>query len=130
MALPQVVEARLFYRAAKLRLEDAKYLLDGGRTNGAVYLAGYAVECMLKALLLDRAPPKRRMELKNEMRGGRAHDFGWLKEQYRQSAALDRPHPLPPRRDSPRICAWCRVPARAPVPRSTLRLPLPPHPCL
>ena len=32
-------------------------LLDGGRITGAVYLAGYTVECFLKALILAGAAP-------------------------------------------------------------------------
>jgi len=57
MALPRSPEARLFYQAAKQRFEDALFLLAGRRT-AAVYLAGYAVECMLKTLILSRAPDK------------------------------------------------------------------------
>lgn len=34
-----------------LRLEEAKVLLDHGRFEGAYYLAGYAVECGLKACI-------------------------------------------------------------------------------
>ena len=37
------------YRAvARLRIEDAKSLLKSRRHNGAIYMAGYAVECHLK----------------------------------------------------------------------------------
>lgn len=72
----------MFFQAAYQRLEDASILFRYGRNTGAMYLAGYAVECMLKALLLDRAPTKRRTELNKDLRGSRAHDFGWLKEQY------------------------------------------------
>jgi HEPN domain-containing protein len=35
-------------------LEDAKRLLSAGRSNNAYYLAGYAVELMLKAILSGR----------------------------------------------------------------------------
>ncbi len=38
----------LFKEIAKMRLEDAEVLLKGDRFHGAVYLAGYAVECALK----------------------------------------------------------------------------------
>jgi HEPN domain-containing protein len=41
-------------------LEEAGYLNDGGFYTGAVYLAGHAVECMLKALLISRHPPGQR----------------------------------------------------------------------
>lgn len=34
---------------ADLRVEDARILLDAGRHGAAYYLAGYAVECALKA---------------------------------------------------------------------------------
>jgi HEPN domain-containing protein len=36
------------------RLRDAKTLLDGKRWAGAYYLAGYAVECGLKACIIGR----------------------------------------------------------------------------
>ncbi len=42
---------------AEIRLADAEYLAESGRharANGAMYLAGFAVECLLKAILLDR----------------------------------------------------------------------------
>jgi len=39
---------------AELRLRDAKLLLDGGQYDGAYYLAGYVVECALKALIAAR----------------------------------------------------------------------------
>ena len=33
---------------ARLRFEDAETLRQSGRYNGAIYLAGYAVECQIK----------------------------------------------------------------------------------
>lgn len=42
---------------AERRLADARCLLHSGdseRANGAVYLAGFVIECLLKALLLER----------------------------------------------------------------------------
>lgn len=39
-------------RLARLRLDDVPVLLAGGRWAAAYYLAGYAVECALKACLL------------------------------------------------------------------------------
>ena len=36
---------------ARVRLAGAKTLLDAGRPDGAYYLAGYAVECALKACI-------------------------------------------------------------------------------
>jgi hypothetical protein len=44
---------------AERRFADAKCLLDSGnqaRPNGAIYMAGFVIECLLKALLLARHP--------------------------------------------------------------------------
>lgn len=49
--MPISKNARLFYRAAKQRFDDALLLLELKRTTAAVYLAGYSIECMLKALI-------------------------------------------------------------------------------
>lgn len=38
-----------FQNVAMERLEDARQLLDAGRWAGSYYLAGYAIECALKA---------------------------------------------------------------------------------
>jgi hypothetical protein len=56
VAMPSSVQARRFYRAAKQRFDDALLLLAMERTTAAVYLAGYSVECMLKALILSAVP--------------------------------------------------------------------------
>lgn len=50
---------------AELRLEEARVLLSKRREHGAYYLAGYAVECALKACIAKRTkiyqfPPKRK----------------------------------------------------------------------
>lgn len=53
-----------FQILAVLRAEDARALLDGARYEGSYYLAGYAIECALKACiakqtkLYDFPPPK------------------------------------------------------------------------
>src|SRR5436190_9443212 len=39
---------------AQERVKDAKALLDGGRWEFAYYVAGYAVECVLKWCILAR----------------------------------------------------------------------------
>ena len=91
MALPQPKEARLFYQAAKQRAEDAELLLKAGRTTGAVYLAGYTVECFLKALILAGAAPGLRKELLNDFHGGRAHNLEWLSDLYRRRVAQTIP---------------------------------------
>jgi len=40
-------------KAAIKRLKDAKKLTDTKRWRGAMYLAGYSVECKLKARLME-----------------------------------------------------------------------------
>ena len=58
MATPSSKESRLFYRCAKQRYEEAQILLEAGRPTGAVYLAGYGIECMLKALVISMVPAR------------------------------------------------------------------------
>lgn len=38
----------------QLRLRDAAFLLRGGRYQGAIYVAGYAIECHLKFAVCER----------------------------------------------------------------------------
>ena len=52
-----------FQRLAEERLADAEALLSAGRYGGAYYVAGYAVECALKACIAKETkegswPPK------------------------------------------------------------------------
>jgi HEPN domain-containing protein len=42
-----------FQKLAEMRIEEAKALLDLGHWSGAYYLAGYAVECGLKACIAN-----------------------------------------------------------------------------
>lgn len=44
----------LFKQIAAMRLQDAQVLLDGNRHHGALYLAGYSVECALKWAITRR----------------------------------------------------------------------------
>jgi HEPN domain len=68
-----------FRRVAFQRLEDARTLLRAERTTGAFYLAGYAVECILKAMALSRAPTRKRDELAASFRGKAGHSLENLK---------------------------------------------------
>jgi HEPN domain-containing protein len=43
-----------FQRLSNLRLQESKALLAAGLSEGAYYLAGYAVECALKACIARR----------------------------------------------------------------------------
>jgi HEPN domain-containing protein len=44
-------ERATFQQLAQLRLSEAKTLLKNGQPSGAYYLAGYCVECSLKAII-------------------------------------------------------------------------------
>lgn len=82
MAEPRDKDARKFYRAARERWDDAEFLADSDRTTAAVYMAGYSVECTLKALVLIQAPKGKRADVLASFRGKVGHDFGWLRLQY------------------------------------------------
>jgi len=56
-----------FQQLAELRLAEARLLLVNGLPSGAYYLAGYAIECVLKAIiaaqfLADEIPDRRLVE--------------------------------------------------------------------
>ena len=78
-------EVRRFAEVAKQRYDEAMFLLRGGFGTGAAYLAGYAVECMLKSLWLSRVPARDWPAVSEEFRGAKAHDFEWLKGRYLQN---------------------------------------------
>jgi hypothetical protein len=104
MGLPQPGEARLYYRAAKQRHDDSQLLLQAGRTTGAVYLAGYTVECFLKALVLAGVAPGLRRQLLGEFRGSRAHDIEWLRALYRRHVRAAIPRDVT--RHLSRVASW------------------------
>jgi hypothetical protein len=52
-----------FRRAAKQRFTSAELLLRGDCTLDAIYLAGYSVECILKALILKQTSLGKQAEL-------------------------------------------------------------------
>ncbi len=77
-------EVQKFKRAAGQRLTAAGLLL--GRANlDAMYLAGYVVECALKALLLARTPQGQRDQIRQTFfRGAHGHDLEAIKEALRK----------------------------------------------
>src|SRR5437870_5030020 len=80
MAIPKDINARLYYRVAYQRLQDGKLILDRlGRAPAAIYLTGYAVECIAKALLVSITPAKDREAVIQSFRGGQGHDLHWLR---------------------------------------------------
>jgi len=91
MASPRSKDARLFYRCATQRYKEAQILIGKNHTTGAVYLAGYGIECILKALVLSVVPSGRVSSILNSFRGFRAHDFEWLREQYYENKGARLP---------------------------------------
>jgi hypothetical protein len=78
-----------FQTLADVRIREAKVLLDAGMWDGAYYLAGYAVECALKACIakLTKAetfPPK-----VEEVRNFYTHDLNTLVKAAGLSTARD-----------------------------------------
>lgn len=82
MGIPRDADARLYYRCAVQRFDDARALLAADRTTGGVYLAGYGIECILKALILEGLAPSRRSEVRERFRGAWAHDYERLRSIY------------------------------------------------
>ncbi|SRR5437899_10422035 len=57
-------------RAAKQRFTTAEFLLSNRYNLDAMYLAGYAVECTLKALILEITPTVERFEMLKKISSG------------------------------------------------------------
>jgi hypothetical protein len=73
-----------FRRAARQRLATGKFLVENEFNLDGIYIAGYAVECALKALILQRTPDARFDEIYNLISSGKkAHDFEFLKNTFR-----------------------------------------------
>jgi HEPN domain-containing protein len=73
---------RKFIRAAKQRFTTAEFLLRHGEgcNIDAQYLAGYGVECALKALILARTSRRQFAATLQRLTGGRkTHDYEMLK---------------------------------------------------
>lgn len=84
MPMPRSRDARLYYRCAMQRFEDAKVLQVAGdrHSTGAVYLAGYSVECIVKAAILNEVSSRRRGAVLRTFSGSHAHDYEWLRTIY------------------------------------------------
>lgn len=84
-AKPEVVR---FRRVALQRRDEAQFLLANHYTNASTYLAGYAIECMLKALILKNTPPKHQRTVVESFRGKSGHNFETLKHLLAQRGIL------------------------------------------
>ena len=54
-------------KASKHRLDDARALLNAVRWRGAMYMAGYALECLLKTKLMQMYSCRNLRELEDEL---------------------------------------------------------------
>jgi hypothetical protein len=79
MGIPRDRTAKAYYFAAVQCREDARQLLAAGRATGAVYLAGYCVECGLKALILAETPARHRSAVREELN---THSYATLRHLY------------------------------------------------
>lgn len=83
-------------KAGKHRLDDARALLNAIRCRGAMYLAGYAIECLLKTKLMRLFDCRQLRELEEELQrrgvlGGQATIFTHqLETLLRLTGGLDR----------------------------------------
>jgi len=76
---------RKLLKAARQRLTSAGILLANDQFLDSTYLAGYGVECALKALLITRTPSKSRKVVQQQVfRGKAGHDFENLKARLRK----------------------------------------------
>jgi len=78
---PDTGSPKSYRRAATQRLDAAKFLLKNSSYYlDALYLAGYAAECSLKALILERTPKSKWAATCEEIgSGAKAHNFDFLK---------------------------------------------------
>ena len=74
---------------ARLRMEDAGSLLSHGRHNGAIYLAGYAIECHLKFAYCQRRDELYLPEHLEVHDWDRLIDAAGLLPDIKQQAAMD-----------------------------------------
>jgi hypothetical protein len=84
MGTPRDMDARRFYLAGGRRKDDGRNLFTHDDSiRGAVYISGYSVECMLKALIIVQAG-KNKDDVIAEFRGGGAHNFDRLRDLFRK----------------------------------------------
>ena len=62
-------------------MEDAEILLKNRRTNGSIYLAGFAVECILKALIMSNSTRREREKLGVALKQDFGHDLEALRKE-------------------------------------------------
>ena len=84
MGTPRDKDASRYYTAADHRRVDGRFLLEVERTTAAVYLSGYCVECVVKALILTQTPAGKRKDILDEFHATAAHNFDRLRSLYQK----------------------------------------------
>ena len=89
-------DRRIQLGASRRRREDAEALYSANRWAGAIYLAGYAIECSLKALIClneGKNSFKETRMFKRGVQGPTLHDLGHLLQELpplQRAIMLDR----------------------------------------
>jgi hypothetical protein len=81
------MDRRKFQEAAKIRKKDAQALIRSKQYPGAYYLAGYAIECALKAWSEESryettTTDKEAKDLYSACMARSAGLFGWIKKRW------------------------------------------------
>ena len=96
---------RRFFACAEQRLDDAESLVKTGRFAGAISLAGYAVECGIKTLILETATNEPAAEaIAATFRGRSGHDLRTLRETYHSGGGPASPPAVV--RDYVELAGW------------------------
>jgi len=82
MSLNSNPDSRLYHLLSQHRFEEAVVLFENRKTNGCSYLAGFAVECILKSLILANSTPNERPKLRLRL----IHVFGHKLEDLQKAA--------------------------------------------
>jgi HEPN domain-containing protein len=71
----------MYYLVARQRFEEAEILLKNRRPNGCIYLAGFAVECILKSLILANTTKRQREKVMLAVKAEYGHDLDALRKE-------------------------------------------------
>jgi HEPN domain-containing protein len=90
----KLVTRKELQELSKVRLAEANMLLDQGLPNGAFYLAGYAVECALKACIAKTTrrgdfPDKKRVDLSHSHNLLQLLKVAGLEEEFHRKTGSD-----------------------------------------
>jgi hypothetical protein len=85
MGMPKDADARKYYRAAIQRIEDAQQILERlERPAASIYIGGYGVECIFKALVLELTPRRKRKMVIERMKSEFGHNLLRLRKALEQ----------------------------------------------